>query len=73
MVERLPAGLKQHKPDVFSLVMGLLFAGIGGLFLVTDLGSWALDLRWTGPVVLITIGVIGLLASIRPRGRADTD
>jgi hypothetical protein len=73
MADGLPAGLTRHKPNVFSLVMGLLFLGIGGLYLLSDLVHQSLDLRWTGPAVLIAVGVVGLVASIRHRDPADTD
>ncbi len=41
-----------------------------GLFLVADVTDLSVDGRWTGPVVLIGVGVVGLLATLRPRPRS---
>ena len=56
-----------HQPDAFSLVMGLLFLALGGLYLAHDLSGPDVDLRWVGPAALIAIGVAGLAASVRRR------
>jgi hypothetical protein len=54
---------KTHPLNVSYLVVGLVFLGIAG--------SWALrtsgavdteDVRWLGPLVLVTAGVVGLVA-----------
>lgn len=58
---------RRHQPDAFSLVMGLLFLALGGLYLAHDLSGPDVDLRWTGPAALIAIGVAGLAASVRRR------
>lgn len=58
---------KRHGRDVLSLVAGLLFVAGAALFLVNDLSDTHVDLRWSGPVVLIGIGVLGLAASMRRR------
>jgi hypothetical protein len=67
---------KTHPVNVSYLVVGLVFLGIAG--------SWALrtsgvieagDVRWLGPVVLVTAGVIGLVAFAAKsltRGRDNT-
>ncbi len=57
--------MRRHRPDVVSLVFGLLLLAVAGLYLVTDLSSRSVDLRWVTPVVLIGIGVIGLAGSAR--------
>ncbi|MDT7539856.1 MAG: hypothetical protein QOI82_3441 [Actinomycetota bacterium] len=57
----------RHQPDAFSLVMGLLFLALGGLYLAHDVSGPDLDLRWVGPAALIAIGVAGLTASVRRR------
>jgi hypothetical protein len=58
----------RHARDAVSLVLGLVFLSVAGLFLLTDLTDVQVDLRWTGPAVLIGIGLIGLMASVRRRG-----
>jgi hypothetical protein len=50
-----------------SLVLGLLLVAAGGVFLLVDLSEVTVDLRWVGPVALISIGLLGLLASVRRR------
>ena len=55
----------KHEPDVFSLMSGLLLTLIGGLYLLGDLTSVDLDGRWVGPVVLIAVGLVGLLSTLR--------
>jgi hypothetical protein len=49
---------------------GLLLVLTAGLFLVTDLTDLSVDGRWAGPVVLIGVGAVGLLATLRPRPRS---
>ena len=58
---------KRHARDVLSLVTGLLFLAMAGLYLVNDVGDADVDVRWAAPVLLIGIGVLGLAASIRSR------
>lgn len=57
----------RHRRDVVSLMAGLLLVLTAGLFLVTDLTDLSVDGRWAGPVVLIGVGVVGLLATLRSR------
>ena len=56
-----------HDLDVVALMAG---AGFAGLALVALLGEGAdLGARWTVPVLLIVVGIIGLVASRRaPKG-----
>jgi hypothetical protein len=52
-----------HDLDVLSLMAGVGFAGLA---LVVLLGEGAdLAARWTWPVLLILVGVVGLVASRR--------
>ncbi len=64
------AELSRHRRDVVSLMAGLLLVLPAGLFLVTDLTDLSVDGRWAGPVVLIGVGAVGLLATLRPRPRS---
>ena len=55
--------MPSHDLDVVSLMAGVGFAGLA---LVVLLGEAAdLAARWTWPVLLILVGVVGLLASRR--------
>lgn len=58
---------ERHDRDVVSLVFGLIFVAIGGGFLLTDVAGADVDPGRVGPVALIAIGLIGLLASLRRR------
>ena len=53
--------MPRHDLDMVSLMAGVGFAGLGLVALVGD----GIDLagRWTWPVLLILVGVVGLLAS----------
>ncbi len=62
------AELAGHDRDVFSLMSELLLALLAGAFLVQDLTELSLDGRWVAPVVLLMIGVVGLLATLRSAG-----
>jgi hypothetical protein len=63
--------MERHQLDPLSLVGGVVFAGLGVLFLLDEAGSLTVQPRWVWPILLIALGVGGLLAS-RPR-RADGD
>jgi hypothetical protein len=62
--------MQQHELDPLSLVAGLLFAGLGVLFLLDAAGSLTVQARWVWPILLIGLGVGGLLAA-RPRAGLD--
>lgn len=59
----------RHERDVVSLMSGLLLVLLGGLYLLADLTRVELDGRWAGPVALVTVGAVGLAATVR--GRRD--
>lgn len=67
--------MKRHDTDVTSLVFGLLFLGVAVMWPLTQLEILTLpSLGMAGPVLLIAVGVVGLLASLarsRPRGGED--
>jgi hypothetical protein len=58
--------VEPHELDPFALVGGLLFAGLGVLFLLDTAGTLTVHPQWIWPLVLIALGVAGLLAS-RPK------
>lgn len=64
-----------HERDVVSLMSGLVLVLVAGLFLLHDLTALEVEARWLAPAVLLTVGVAGVLASLRSSGtdRADDD
>jgi hypothetical protein len=56
--------VKPHSLDLTSLIAGLLFVGLGALFLSDRAGLFELEARWVWPALLIGLG-IALLASGR--------
>lgn len=58
--------MRSHPFAPASLLFGLVFAGVGGTFLVGNRDVWHLDWSWVWPVALVVAGLI-VLASARPR------
>jgi hypothetical protein len=52
-----------HELNILSLMAGVGFAGLGLVALLTQ--GAGLGARWTGPVLLIVMGLVGLAASRR--------
>ena len=59
--------MTRHHTDYLSLAFGLIFAAVAAVMLFGDLG--ALSWEWIGPVGVIAIGAIVILAA-RPRREA---
>ncbi len=55
--------MRSHDLDVLSLMAGVAFAGVGLAALLGDGAN--VEARWTWPVLLIVVGVVGLVASRR--------
>ena len=55
--------MPSHDLDVLSLMAGVAFAGLGLVALLS--GGAGVAGRWTWPVLLIVVGVVGLVASRR--------
>lgn len=55
--------MRPHDVDVLSLMAGVGFAGLAVVSLLSQGAGVAA--RWTWPVLLILVGVIGLVASRR--------
>lgn len=62
---------RRHELDPISLTFGLLFTGLGLLFLVGQ-ADQALRLRWVWPLLLFAVGAAILLDVTRGRDRAQT-
>ena len=55
-----------------SLMAGLLLVLLGAVFLVDDLTGIEVDGRWVAPLVLMAVGAVGLLSSLRSVERGST-
>ena len=62
----------RHERDAVSLMAGLMVLLLGAVYLLADLTDLAVDGRWIGPAVLLTVGAVGLLSTLRSRG-ADSE
>lgn len=62
--------MRRHRLDATSLIAGLLFVVLGGLFLYDRAGSFDLQVRWVWPALLIGLGLAFLASS---RGGADRE
>ena len=63
--------VSRHERDAVSLMAGLLLVLVAGGFLLADLTSVSIQARWVGPAVLLVVGAVGLLASLRPTRSAS--
>lgn len=62
----------RHERDSVSLMAGLLLVLLGAVFLVDDLTGIDVDGRWVAPLVLMAVGAVGLLSSLRSVERGST-
>jgi membrane protein YdbS with pleckstrin-like domain len=62
--------MTRHDTDYLSLAFGLLFAAVAAVMLFGELG--AISWEWVGPVAVIAIGAIVILAA-RPRRPIPAD
>ncbi len=63
----------RHDRDTVSLMFGLLLVLLAVVFLVDDLTGLSVDGRWAAPVVLIAVGAVGLLPTVRAAERDSTE
>ena len=66
--------MNRHDRDDLSLVAGLAFLVIATTHLASELldVSLPIDWMWTGPAILLVLGLLGLTAAVR-RLRAPSD
>jgi hypothetical protein len=50
--------MKRHPLDPFSLVFGIMFAGLGGLLLNTGIDVADFSVRWLLPLPLLFVGLL---------------
>ena len=65
--------MKRHDIDVASLVFGLIFLGVSAMWSLVEVDVMGIPgLEVAAPVLLVSIGLAGLIASIsRMRSRHD--
>ena len=63
---------RRHELDPISLTFGLLFTGLGLLFLIGQ-ADQALRLKWVWPLLLFAVGAAILLDVTRGRDRTDQE
>lgn len=56
--------MRRHELDATALIAGVLFVGLGSLFLADRVTSLDVEARWIWPVLLIGLG-LALLAAGR--------
>ena len=64
--------MERHERDSVSLMAGLLLVLLAAVFLADDLTGLDVDGRWAAPVVLIAVGAVGLLSTLRSGERDST-
>lgn len=57
--------MQRHERDTLSLMSGLLLVLLAAVFLVGDLTGLSVDGRWVAPSVLIAVGAVGLVSTLR--------
>ena len=62
--------MRRHELDPFSLVFGLLFATLGGIFLAGSIDATELHLEWIWPIPLIVLGTLIIVMASRHPGRS---
>lgn len=61
--------MKTHRTDPVSLAFGLIFLGVAGAWLISDLADVGLpEPGWFIAGGLVLFGLLGLLGALRPRG-----
>ncbi len=66
--------MKRHTTDTVSLVFGLIFLGIVGLWVVGLFVDFDIPhFGWIAALGLIVLGLLGVVASLRGGGRDITD
>lgn len=63
--------MERHDLDLTSLISGLLFVGLGVLFLSDRVGAIDLQVRWVWPGLLIGLGIALLAGGTRRNGDGE--
>ncbi len=61
--------MKRHQMDPVSLVAGLVFAAVAGVYLIATQTDTNVDGRWVLPLALIGLGVGGVLGAVNSAAR----
>ena len=60
------------RPDLGSLLPGVIFVALGLCFGVAELGLWSPDLRVVAPLVLVGAGLTVVAMALRERAPRQT-
>lgn len=61
---------ERHPLDLFSLIAGVVFLGVGLVFVINETADANVDVGWVVAALLIGLGLAGALGSlVRPRRR----
>lgn len=59
--------MRRHGRDLVSLFFGGFFAAVAVIYLLAAGGAITVDGRWGIPAILVVLGGVGLVASLRPQ------
>ncbi len=65
--------MRRHELDATALIAGVLFLGLGALFLADRISSFDVEARWVWPALLIGLGAALLAAGRSSAGGNDSD
>lgn len=57
--------MQRHRLDPVSLISGVLFLVLGGIFLFTDIDGGDVSVRWLWPLPVIALGLLLLAVGDR--------
>jgi hypothetical protein len=57
--------VRRHEIDYVSLVAGGLLLAVAGVHFTAGSADNELDVRWTVPLLLLLLGVVGLMGALR--------
>jgi hypothetical protein len=63
---------ERHPLDLFSLLAGMVFVGIGVVFLVDESAGLDLDVGWVLAALLVGLGLAGALGTLTRRRTPST-
>ena len=62
-------GRARIRPDAASITAGLVFVGIGLVYLLADAGGLGDAARWTGSVLVLGLGLAWVVGAVTRRRR----
>ena len=56
--------MRRHELDLTSLLAGLVLLAFAGAYLLGQASGHPIDARWTLPLVLVALGLVGLASGV---------